>query len=570
MNDEQLRAEALHNKIVPVHFNANFFFERAVQSLERNQYAKALKYFSKAVEYEPENPVNHCNMAGIMSEMGDYEGSNSVLVDIIEHIDPAMTECYFYMANNFANMENFEEAEKALVTYLEEDSEGQFLHEAEEMMDLLLYELDRPAKLTRIKSRQGMIEHEHARTLLEQGKFAQAVELLEEIVENYGDFLAARNNLALAYYYVGLFDKAKQTIQEVLEQDPGNLHGLCNLAIFYQHENDVSQLLPLLQLLTITVPFHQEHLFKLATTMGILGQHEIAFQHFRRLLKDEELSSDPSVYHYTATAAFNCGRFIDAERNWRFAAKLDSDSDVARFYLSQLQHFQEGTTQQPKINYHYHLPFEEQLKAWEHNGEGITDEVKHNPLVRSSFFWALRHGDHATKLQVIQSFAWIGDEEVKRVLQAFIRDAEEDVELKEAAVIVLEGLGIESSLLEFSTQEEMVSSEVVDTEISKDLDQPSRTVVNKTIQMMDQSWNLDQQDDIQNLWTEFLHKSYPDTPELGHTEAWSAALEYWAIKLVGLPTTYQEIARRYGLSPSTVSRYARRMDSVCHMKDRNG
>lgn len=572
MNDDILRTNVLHNKIIPVHLDANFFFERAVQSLDRNHYAKALKYFSKAVEYEPENPVNHCNMAGTMSEMGDYEGSNSVLVDIIEHIDPTMTECYFYMANNFANMEKFEEAEKALVTYLEEDSDGQFLNEAEEMMDLLLYELDRPAKLTRIKSRQGMVEHEHARTLLEQGKFAQAVDLLEEIVENYSDFLAARNNLALAYYYVGLFDKAKETIRQVLEQEPGNLHGLCNLAIFYQHENNLEQLLPLVHLLTVTVPFHQEHLFKLATTMGILGQHELAYRHFRRLLKDEELSGDPSLYHYTATAAFNCGRHIEAERYWRYTAKLDPDSDVPKFYLSQLQQFQEGKTQQPKISYHYHLPFEEQMKLWENNGEGITDEVKHNPLLRSSFFWALRHGDHATKLQVIQSFAWIGDEEVKQVLEAFLLEPDEDPQLKEAALLVLQGLGIDKSLLDFPIQEEVSSQQQVSAtnELPMDWEQPSHMVVDKTLQMMTHSWDLNQQQEIQNLWTEFLHKSYPNTPEFRHPEGWSAALEYWAFKMVGLPTTFEEVARRYGLSPSTVSRYARRIDSVCHMKDRNG
>jgi hypothetical protein len=88
--------------------------------------------------------------------------------------------------------------------------------------------------------------------------------------------------------------------------------------------------------------------------------------------------------------------------------------------------------------------------------------------------------------------------------------------------------------------------------------------------MMDDSWSLAQQQDVQNLWTEFLHKSYPDVPELGHTAAWSAALGYWVSKMMGLPITYQEVAQRYGISASTVSRYVRRMDSVCHFKDRTG
>lgn len=37
---------------------------------------------------------------------------------------------------------------------------------------------------------------------------------------------------------MGRFDTAKRTIGEVLDQEPGNLHGLCNLAIFFQHEGN--------------------------------------------------------------------------------------------------------------------------------------------------------------------------------------------------------------------------------------------------------------------------------------------------------------------------------------------
>lgn len=321
-----------NGNVIPVTLNANFFFERAVRSLDRFQYDKALKNFRKAVEYEPENPVNHCNVAGVLSEMGNYEASNDILTHVLENIDPGMTECYFYMANNFANMESYEEAERSLVTYLEEDVNGEFLAESEELMELLQYELDRPAPLIRIRSREGVIEHERARALLEEGKFTQAVTLLEEIVSNTPDFLAAHNNLALAYFYMGRFTKAKECIMRVLEQDSGNLHALCNLAIFLQYEGDRGQLAGLLRLLETTIPFHQEHLFKMATTMGILGRHRTAYGHFRRLLKDEEVGGDASLYHYCAAAASNSGLYAEAQRCWQKAAKLDPESAVPRFF----------------------------------------------------------------------------------------------------------------------------------------------------------------------------------------------------------------------------------------------
>ena len=342
MKEKNQPAESAGSNVLPISMDAGFFFERAVSSLDRYHYDKALKYFRKAVEYEPENPVNHCNMAGILSEMGDYAASNAALSVVLKDIDPSMTECYFYMANNYANMDMFEAAEEALVKYLEEDPNGQFLGEAEEMMDLLQFELNRPTKLKSIKSREGIVEHDQARELLEEGKFIQAVKLLEGVTEKHPEFLAARNNLALGYYYLGRFAKSKDMIQGVLEQEPGNLHALCNLAIFYQYEGQEELLQELAGRLRKVIPFHQEHVFKLATTMGILGEHEAAYGHFKRLLQDEEVNFDPCLYHYAAVAAYNLGRYTEAKVLWGQVKKLDPESVIPIFYLSRIEGIHAG------------------------------------------------------------------------------------------------------------------------------------------------------------------------------------------------------------------------------------
>lgn len=556
MNRYQAGSDDPHN-IIPIEMNANFFFDRAVKSLDRFQYDKALKYFRKAVEYEPDNPVNHCNMAGILSETGDYEGSNEVLKHILDKVDSSMTECYFYMANNYANMELFEEAEKALVTYLEEDSSGQFMDESEELMELLHYELNRPAKLNRIKSREGMVEHERARELLEEGKFAQAVNMLEEIVEDCPDFLAARNNLALAYYYMGRFAKAKQTIEEVLDLEPGNLHGLCNLAIFFQHEGNTEQRNRLVEMLAATIPFHQEHVFKLATTMGILGKHEEAYSHFRRLLKDEEFSSDPSLYHYTAVAACNSGHYEVAAKYWRHAKKLDPESVIPDFYLAQLQQRKATGTKVMKVSYHYHLPFEEQFKRWEHDGEVMTEEARHNPLIRSSFFWALRHGDPHIKLQVIRTLELIADDEVQHALQSFLQEPGEDADLKDAARLVLQQLESKRG----RNQDRETTAKGI--EVLPDWHPTWQEVLDKAYQMVDKRSDHFWKRDMETLWSEFLSKLYPNIPSIRNISGWAAALEYMTAKKRGRAYTYEEVAVRYDISSSTVRRYARQIDQAC-------
>ena len=100
------------------------------------------------------------------------------------------------------------------------------MDEAEEMIELLSYELERPIKLKNIKSREGLFEHDKARTLLEDGQFSEAARVLEKLVKKHPELLAARNNLALAFYYIGEFERSLDEIREVLNIDHGNLHAL--------------------------------------------------------------------------------------------------------------------------------------------------------------------------------------------------------------------------------------------------------------------------------------------------------------------------------------------------------
>ncbi|MDF2716967.1 MAG: tetratricopeptide repeat protein, partial [Paenibacillus sp.] len=474
--------------------------------------------------------------------------------------------CYFYMANNYANMENYEAAEEALVYYLEHDPNGHFLEESEEMMELLGYELERPTKLTSIKSREGLFEHDKARTLLEEGKFSEAVRILEKLVKKSPDFLAARNNLALAYYYMGLFDKALATIRQVLELEPGNLHALCNLAIFHQHNGDQEQLNELVLSLRKTYPMHYDHVFKLATTMGILSEHETAYRLFRRLLKTGESGLDPCLYHYTAVAACNIGKYAEAEKLWRTVEKLDPGTDIPRYYLEQMKDAENGNKK--ALGYHYHLPFEEQFRVLEKAADGIPDHMKRDPLVRSSFFWALRHGDVETKLQVIQAFGIIADSEVEDALREFLLDPEEDEYLKKVAIFVLRSMRAKEPIyVNLDGRETPLASSPwsPNLPIWKDKWQE---VMEAALHKMDKRYDMIQQHDLETLWVEFLTRVYPDAPKIGKVEGWAAALEYLTAKMHRREISYHEVSLRYGISVTTVSKNVKIIDRACGLKEK--
>lgn len=544
-------------KVISLQMNANFFFERAVRSLDRFHYEKALKYFRRAVEYEPDNPINYCNMAGILSELGQYSESNEILQNIVDRIEPRMTECYFYMANNYANMEDYEAAERALAHYLEHDRSGQYLEEAHEMIELLSYELERPFKLRTIKSREGLFEHDKARMLLEQGKFTEAAHRLEKLVRKHPDLLAARNNLALAYYYIGEFERSIREIREVLRVDPGNVHALCNLAIFCQHFGDRKDLARLVDRLKRICPFYEEHLFKLATTMGILQEHETAYKHFKRLLKSGWDMEDPCVYHYTAVAAYNTGRVEEARRLWDKAVRFDPDAKVPRFFLSALtggpERDEAGKPPAP-LSYHYHLPFEE--------------ESGNHPLARASFFWALKHGDFDTKLQVLQAFSKVRDSETEHALKQFLLDPEEDDYLKRVAVFVLRMMGAEGPI--YAVMEGR-RGKVDLSRIAPDLpkwEEKWQQVMETALRVMEKRYDMVQQHDLQTLWVEFLTRSYPAVPTVGKVEGWAAALEYLTAKMHRRDISFKEVSARYGVSAQTVSKHVRTIDNACSLQEK--
>lgn len=546
------------NKVVRLQLDAGFFFERAVRSLDRHRYDKAVKYFRLAMEKDPDNPVNHCNLAGILSELGRFEESNEILENILEEVDPELYECLFYMANNSANMGDLEQAEEYLLKYLQLDPNGEYAEEAEEMLYMLAYELGRPPREPESVALPPYIKkHEEARRHLEEGRFLLAIELLEQIVHEEPEFLAARNNLALAYYYTGKMNLAMKCIAKVLEADPANLHALCNLAVLAHHQGEFMKSKQIIKTLKKLVPFHQEHTYKLATTLGILGEHEVAFQLFYRLLK-LEVQPEASLYHYVAAAAWNTGRYERARLYWKKAQALERDSEVASFYLKHVDQWQ-SMNLVPTVHYHYQLPFEEQLMRFnpKEPNQHMLHQLGTNPLLRSSFFWALHHGDKKTKLQVLNLLGWMADEEVKHLLRDFINREDEAEELKRVAHLLLRRL--ENQKDQKPNEKKKTDDEKSSTYyISSKWKQVLRCCLNHLAEH-----NTCLKETVQKLWKKWVQQSPEQMPDVRKVEAWAAALEYLAAKQEGIKLTQKDIAEKYHVSPSTVSHHAKMLSDYC-------
>ncbi|WP_046216273.1 tetratricopeptide repeat protein [Paenibacillus wulumuqiensis] len=554
MNDYKRKVEETERKVITLKLDANFFFERAVRSLDHYRYDKALKYFEKAVEYEPDNPVNHCNMAGILSEMGKYEASNQVLQTIMDTVDPLMVECHFYMANNYANMEQFEQAEQQLLTYLERDPNGQFTSEAEEMMDLILHEMGRTAGSIPAAAVPAADRQEQAHELLERGEFEAACEMLKQLIDEQPDLAAARNNLAVAYYQQGMTKLAAEQITAVLQQDPNNLHALCNQAILSQYHGASEFQQQLDQLCRVT-PIHQEHLLKLATTMAMLGEHRYAYNHFRRLLRHDDLMNHWELYHYTAAAACYMGKYDEAEQLWKRILRFESGAEVPAFYLAHLQELRQG-----KLTPSYRYGVQKMPYFYTHEQSvGRSSEP-----ASVQFLHMLHHGTESEQLQALNSYVLDGNREVHTALRQYVARPLISEELRIAA---------ERLLRQWAANQSLSSDQLIDdieaARMSLPLwDEHWQQIVDQVAVQPHIRYDSGFTHDVEALWIEFIKRVYPELPQLHHPEGWAAALEYLVARIHRLPLTYDEVAQRYGVSASIISRYARRISRVCNVQQK--
>lgn len=514
--------------VIPFSISADFYIERANKSLDRLNYPKALHYYKKAVEIEPQNPLLFCNMAGVLGHLGKYQESNEILHYVLQKLDENTIECHYYLACNYVYLELLEKAEEHAHVYLQHDPKGRYAADAEELLQYLQGELDHdhPMEEEPVPLDEKTQRHEKARALMEEGSFQQAEKLLVKLIEEYPDFLAASNNLSLCYYYKGEFDKAGDMIDQVLEQEPHNIHALCNLAILYYQQQEHEKLEELLGNLRKLVPLQYDQAYKLGITLGVMGEHEAAYRLFKKM-SAYAWQLDFHLFHYCAVAAYNSGRHREAEKYWKLVRLEDPESPIAPHYLEMLK--QEEKLDRD-IPYYYHLPnYEKKKKSGSsHLPEpSLQQEVEHDPFIRSSFLWALRHGDRETKLQVLQAFEWLGDQEVIEALLEFVQHPEQDEELKKIARFVLKTLGYAS-----------------ETKI------PWRKTWHRVLESLQPGLTEAEGKQAGEVWSQFIHLTYPATPVIRKPEAWAAALE-------GMVTdeSLEIVAEKYGTSAKTIRKH---------------
>lgn len=312
-------------KVISFLPTGEYYYTKGLKALRKRELPKAKKYLSRAMDLDPLEPMIACQLAFVETELGNYEQSNGLLHFVLEDLDPRISECHYFLANNYAYMGMFKEALKHAKQYLEQDERGEFREAAEDLLELIA--LDSDEELEELYEQEDLITmQEEARYLLEGGSFEQAIERLEAIIEKHPDFWSAHNNLALAHFYLGNIETAHAVLDGVLEKSPGNLHALCNLAVFTYYEKQYGLLKQLVEVLKKIQPLMSDQQFKLGATLALIGQYEPAYRWLKKLHK-RGFGDDPAFYYWLSYSAYFTGREEAARNAWKYVLKENPEKE---------------------------------------------------------------------------------------------------------------------------------------------------------------------------------------------------------------------------------------------------
>jgi len=322
-----------------------YYYKKALEELQKEQFEKAHKYLKRAADLSPDDPLILLQYAIMQMELDQFDYAHELLRSA-HSIDPNESEIVFFLAEVNAHIGNFKDANRFAHKYLEMDIHGEYTEESMEIVDfteqddLLSLEPDSP-------SSEALFLQEKSRRLMESGKFKEAVELLETIIVDNPDFWAAYNNLALAYFYIGEEEQAKALLHQVLDENRGNLHALCNIAVIHYYEKNEKELEEIVEFLKKINPYFVEHRYKLGATFALIGKYEEAFKWLRSLQK-KGFEGDPGFYFWLSHSAYFSG-YEEISRNaWKALLKIDPEKAGFEPWLPHMQEINDNGSEQQK------------------------------------------------------------------------------------------------------------------------------------------------------------------------------------------------------------------------------
>lgn len=304
--------------------NGDYYYNKALKAIDRDEMDKAYKYIKRAADLSPDDAHILVQFGILEMELQNFEHAYE-LIHTAYSKEPNEAEIIFMLAEISGCLGLIHDAQKYAAQYVELEPEGFYIEDALEILDFVHSIAENEQDIDEHDAAK-MIAQEKARRLMEKGDFQQAIEVLEQVIEEYPQLWTAYNNLALAYFYIGEAEQAKALLYEVLRENHGNLHALCNLTVFAYYGKNIEELEGFVTLLKKIQPYEWESRYKLGATLALIGQYKEAFKWLHSMAK-KGYGGDTGFYFWLAQSAYFSGQEQFAQDTWEILLELDPTKD---------------------------------------------------------------------------------------------------------------------------------------------------------------------------------------------------------------------------------------------------
>lgn len=526
-----------------------FYTRIARRYADQNALTQALQFYWRAMLNEPQNPLHQLEVARTLNEMGRFEQSNAFLMPLSRRESKLRGECYFLIGSNLMGMAEYERARDALHRALQADPRADYVEDAEEMLFWMHEEVEAYYEEEDC-SPQAQELAEQGKHALDQGDYKRAIRLLERALALAPKLSYAQNNLALSCFLQGDAERGLQVVRALLQQEPHNIHALCNLILFSESKVDNPEVQAALKTLSTCRAEAPDEAYKAALTCCEVGDQEHALQWLEQSLQFDPF--DLRTLYLAGACAYNTGRLRQAYRYFEIMHQADPDDSIGAYYRGMCKQAQQGEDVPHTIALQMQVPLEEAVRRVKYLNSAIAMEReelnrlwREDGQFRSMVIWALHLRDSGIQRAMLELLSMIGDANAEQVLRLFLMEEEVPYAVKNDTFPLLKRMGAKEpyvALLNGQLVEARVT--VVDAE-----DQEVPDCYPRVIELAIRRMRLRRLDaaiePAVRLWTEYIRCCVHPLPEIARIAPWAAALEMLAREQLGMQADIKEIADAY-------------------------
>src|SRR5690625_467183 len=305
------------NNIIHYRNDSDFYFSYGVKAFKGKRFDRAEKWLKRAIEASPNNALYLCQLSVLYTELGQFHKANDLLQHAVHVQGDAYPDSYYLLANNFAHLGLFDESKKHAEHYLKLEPQGDFNEEMLELLELLdhVSSLEDDDEFD-FDDDELIIYQETAFYYLEREKWDEAIQILEELILLFPEYLPAKHEYAFALFEKGDQREALELELASFNNDPTSIHSRLNLIYFYNQLKDETSVNALFDTLRNVYPSYFELKLKMAITFAKIGKLDEALYRFRLIGKNRPKQYASYYFWYTNTLV-KCGFEDEANELWQ-------------------------------------------------------------------------------------------------------------------------------------------------------------------------------------------------------------------------------------------------------------